>query len=180
MAIHVALLRGINVGGANRLPMADLRALAEREGLARPRTLLQTGNLLFEAADKSEADLELGLESAITGRFGLTVDVVVRTADALRTVVAANPFRAAARDDPAHLVAVFLKSDPTEQAETRLRAAITGPEIARVIGREAFIHYPAGIGDSRLTPAVVDRALGTRGTARNWNTVLKIAALAEL
>jgi len=179
MSFHVALLRGVNVGGANRLPMADLRALAAREGLLRPQTLLQSGNLIFEAAEAPETDLEPRLEAAIARDCGLTVDVVIRSAGAWRALVAANPFPAEARDDPGHLLVVSLKSDPVEQAEARLKAAIVGPEVARIVGREAFIHYPAGAGASRLMPAVIDRALGTRGTARNWNTVTKIAALVD-
>jgi len=179
MGVHVALLRGVNVGGANRLPMADLRALAAREGLHKAQTLLQSGNLIFEVAEASEAGLEQRLEAAIARQCGLTIDVVIRSAAAWRALVAANPFPAEARDDPGHLLVVSLKSDPIEHAEARLKAAIVGPEVARIVGREAFIYYPNGAGASRLMPAVIDRALGTRGTARNWNTVLKIAALVE-
>jgi uncharacterized protein (DUF1697 family) len=177
MGVHIALLRGVNVGGANRLAMADLKTLATREGFGRPRTLLQSGNLLFDADATVDGDLERKLEASISRHLGLTVDVVVRTAGEWRAVVAANPFPGEARDDPGHLLVVCLKSDPVESAGARLNAAIVGPEVAHVIGRAAFIHYPAGAGASRLTPAVIDRALGTRGTARNWNTVLKIAAM---
>ena len=178
MTTHIALLRGINVGGANRLAMADLRAVAARAGLGAPRTLLQSGNLVFSAEEAKGAALERRLEAAIAAELGLTLDVVVRTADAWSDMVAANPFPAEAARDPARLAVLALKTAPDPAAGARLRAAIRGPETARVIGREAFVIYPDGMGQSRLTPAIIDRALGVRGTARNWNTVLKVAAMA--
>ncbi len=174
---YVALLRGVNVGGANRLAMADLRATAEACGLGEPRTLLQSGNLVFRSDGETSEALERRPQAALSVRLGITVEIVVRTANAWRAIVAANPFADTATGDPSHLVVVAAKSAPLADAERRLTAAIVGPEVAHVIGREAFIHYPAGIGPSKLTAAVIDRALGAPSTARNWNTVLKLAAM---
>ncbi len=174
---RIALLRGVNVGGANRIAMADLRGLTEGLGFTRARTLLQSGNVVFDAGPGADAAVEASLERALADRLGLVVDVVVRTGEAWRALIAANPLAEPARDDPAHLLLHVLKTAPDPQAESRLAAAIAGPEVARLVGQAAFIHYPAGIARSRLTNAVIDRAVGARGTARNWNTVLKLAAM---
>jgi len=177
MAINVALLRGVNVGGNRKVAMSDLRGLLAKLGLADARSLLQSGNLVFRS-DARPAELESLLEAEAERRLGLRTDFFVRTAQEWREVVARNPFREAAERDPGHLVVVFLKEAPDKGGARALQASITGPEIARCDGRQAYIVYPAGIGDSRLTAGVIDRMLGTRGTGRNWNTVLKLAALA--
>ena len=94
-------------------------------------------------------------------------------------VVARNPFRKEAERDPSHLVVMFLKAAANAKDLQAVQAAITGPEIIRADGRHLYIVYPAGIGKSRLTNALIEKKLGIRGTARNWNTVVKIAALAD-
>jgi uncharacterized protein (DUF1697 family) len=177
MKQYAALLRGVNVGGHNLVPMADLRRLALDLGLDDPRTLLQSGNLVFGSPSRSVATLGRALEAAIQERFGIEVVVIVRTADDLRTVIARNPFLDAAQRDPGHLIVMFLQSAPKPAGVEALQGAITGTEITRVDGRHAYIVYPDGIGRSRLVGTLVERALGTRGTARNWNTVLKLAEL---
>ena len=91
----------------------------------------------------------------------------------------ANPFPAEAKSDPGHLVVMCLKSAPGREAVSALQQAISGREVIRAKGREAYIVYPDGIGRSRLTTALIEKKLGTRGTARNWNTVMKLAALAD-
>jgi uncharacterized protein (DUF1697 family) len=94
-------------------------------------------------------------------------------------LIAANPFPVEARSDPSHLVAMCLKTGPDVAAVKALQAAIKGPELVRAGRRHIYITYPAGIGRSRLTATVIEKALGTAGTARNWNTVLKLAMLAK-
>lgn len=177
MGAFVALLRGINVGGANRVAMADLRALAADLGFARPRTLLQSGNLVFDAPGEAAEAIEARLESTVADRLGVASEVVVRAADDWADLIAVNPLPGPAAADPGHLLVVALKARPDGDAEMRLRTACPGPEIIRVVGRQAYIHYTEGVGRSKLTTAVVDKALGVRGTARNWNTVVKIADL---
>jgi|CZKI01.1.fsa_nt_gi uncharacterized protein (DUF1697 family) len=178
MAVNVALLRGINMGGHKKVSMSDLRALLAQLGFADAQSLLQSGNLVFRG-DSRPGDLEHMLETEAERRLGLRTDVFVRTSEECREVVARNPFRAAAEKDPSHLVVMFLKKAPDAESVRALQAAITGPEIVRSRGRQAYIVYPANIGDSRLTVSVIDRVLGTRATGRNWNTVLKISALAK-
>jgi uncharacterized protein (DUF1697 family) len=94
-------------------------------------------------------------------------------------VIARNPFPNEAKADPAHLVVMFLKDAPDAKAVDQLNAAISGREVARAVGKQAYIVYPDGIGRSRLTTAIIEKKLGTRGTGRNWNTVLKLAALVK-
>jgi len=177
MTATIALLRSINVGG-RKVVMAELRALAVELGFADARTLLASGNLVFTVGGRSAAEIEALLEDAVATRLGVRTDVMARTAQDWRAVIAGNPFPEEAERDPAHLVVVALKAAPTPAAIESLRGAISGREVVRVQGREAYIIYPDGIGESRLTNVVIDRKLDVPGTGRNWNTVLKLAELA--
>jgi len=180
MTTFVALLRGINVGGRKQVAMADLRDLLARLGLADGQSLLQSGNLVFRSAGKSAVQLERLLEAEAAKRLGLEAAFMVRSAEEWKAVVANNPFPQEAKRDPARLVAVLLKDAPEANAVRALQAVIVGPEVVRARGREAYIVYPSGQGTSSLTNALIEKTLGTRGTARNWNTVLKIDALVNL
>jgi uncharacterized protein (DUF1697 family) len=179
MTIHIALLRAINVGGRKPIIMAELRDLLTELGFVGARSLLQTGNLVFRSIAQTGTDLERLLEEEAAKRLDLHTDILVRTAKEWKAIVANNPFRDEAKRDPAHLVVMFLKRAPSAKDVEALQAAITGPEIVSAGGRQAYIVYPAGIGRSRLTNTLVEKMFGTRGTARNWNTVLKLASLAE-
>ncbi|HEX4198629.1 MAG TPA: DUF1697 domain-containing protein [Caulobacteraceae bacterium] len=176
MASHIALLRAVNVGGRS-LKMGDLAAFARDLGLGEPRTLLQSGNLVFESPAKGDAALEKRLETEAKKRFGFAIDVMVRSAAEWQALMTANPFADAASDDPAHLLVMPLKTAPAKDALERLRAAIKGRELVELAGRDAYLVYPDGVGNSKLTIGVIEKALGVRGTARNWNTVLKLAEM---
>ncbi len=173
---QVALLRGVNMGGHKPVSMAGLRAWAETLGLQDVRTLLQSGNLVFRGGAKRGAALEATLEAAAIRGLGLETNFHVRTAAELQVIVARNPFPDAAKNDPARLVVVFLKAAPAPAAVASLVAAIPGREQLRADGRQLYVVYPDGQGTSKL-PALIDRMLKARGTARNWNTVTKLAAL---
>lgn len=179
MKTHVALLRGINVGGHTPVAMADLRDLLTHLGFADPRSVLQSGNLVFRAQARTTAHLERVLEREARKRLDVQADFFVRTAEEWKAVVARNPFRKEAGRAPGQLVVMFLKDAPEVTDVATLRAAITGPEVVRAKGREAYIVYPNGIGRSRLTHGLIEKKLGTRGTGRNWNTVLKLGVFAE-
>ena len=179
MATQIALLRGINVGGHKSVAMSDLRGLLADLGFTEARSLIQSGNLVFRSHAPTGAELEQLLEAEAEGRLGLTTDFLVRTAEEWREIIACNPFREEATRDPGHLVLMLLKAVPAEEAVAALRAASKGPEIVRAEGRQAYIVYADGIGRSRLTNTLIETKLGTRGTGRNWNTVLKLAALAQ-
>ncbi|MCX5515699.1 hypothetical protein C3941_06385 [Kaistia algarum] len=179
MTTTIALLRAVNVGGAGRIAMADLRTLCEGLGLRGVRSLLQTGNLVFEADEPADAALERRLETAAREALGLHTDVFVRPLDEWREVLAANPFRSEAEMDPSHLVLVVLKGEPKPADVEALRAAIQGPERVEVNGRVLYVVYPDGIGTSKLTLPLIEKKLGLRGTGRNWNTAMKVAAIAD-
>ena len=175
MASHVALLRAVNVGGKT-LAMAELRAFAAALGLGDPRTLLQSGNLVFAAGGRRPGDLEALLERGAAKPLGVGTEFFVRSAREVAAIIAANPFPDAARRDPARLLVMFLKATPRADAVETLRAAIKGRETVAADGRQLYIVYPDGIGRSKLTGGVIEKTLATRGTGRNWNTVLKLAA----
>ena len=178
-AVRIALLRAVNVGGHNRVTMSQLRELLTDLGFVGARSLLQSGNLIFQSDVQRDTDIEHLLETQTRKRLNLRSDFVVRTAKELKSVVAHNPFRLEAERDPGHLVVMFLKSAVKEKDIEGLQLASTGPEIIRGKSRELYIVYPNGIGRSRLTNALIESKLGTRGTARNWNTVLKLAQAAD-
>jgi uncharacterized protein (DUF1697 family) len=179
MSIHVALLRGINVGGHTLVAMSDLRALLEALGFTGAKSLLQSGNLVFESARHTSAELERLLEVETASRLDVTVDYLVRSADEWEAVVASNPFPDEAKRDPGHLLVMFLKSAPQTKDVQALQAAIKGPESIHAEGKHLYVVYPAGIGRSKLTNTLIEKKLGVRGTGRNWNTVLKLAALCK-
>ena len=182
MTTYIALLRAINVGGTKKLSMSDLRAFVEELGFDDVRTLLQTGNLVFTGKARAAGALEHLLEVAAAKRLALRTDFVVRTSEELTAIVAQNPFPSEARRDPSHLVVQFLKDAPSAVAVKSLQAAIdatSGPEIVRAIGKQLYVVYPAGIGRSKLTAKLMENKLGVRATGRNWNTVLKLAALPQ-
>jgi len=176
---HLALLRGVNVGGNRQVAMSDLRRWMEALGFTGAQTLLQSGNIVFSAEEENCSDLERRLEVEAKKQLGLTSDFHVRTLAEWEDLILYNPFCEQARSDPSHLVAVVLKNSVAPSLVRTLQAAIKGREVLRVKGRTAYVYYPDGIGTSRLTAAVIDRHLQTRGTARNWNTVLKLGSLAR-
>jgi uncharacterized protein (DUF1697 family) len=178
VASYVALFRAVNVGGRHPIGMPELREFAAQLGLDAPRTLLQSGNLVFRCPVRSTADLERLLEAEAAARLGLQTDVMIRSAADWRGIIDRNPFPREARNDPGHLLVVAFKRAPKPSDVTALRAAISGRERVEAVGADAYLVYPDGIGRSRLTTALIERTLGTRATGRNWNTVLKLAALA--
>jgi uncharacterized protein (DUF1697 family) len=177
MATYVALLRAVNVSATNRVAMADLLRVLSELGFAEGRSLLQTGNLIFRAEGQSQAELEHLLEAATADRLGLRTDYMVRSAAEWQPIIDGNPFPDEAKDDPGHLLVMFLKDGPGAREVEELQAAIPGRECVRAEGKQLYIVYPDGIGRSKLTNAFVERRLGTSGTGRNWNTVLKLAEL---
>ena len=176
MSLCVALLRAVNVGGTGKLPMAVLREFAEGLGFKDVTTLLQSGNLVF-ASDREPDDLERLLERETEKRLHLKTDFFVHTAKEWKAMVAQNPFPDEAARDPARFALMPLKGAPASAQVKALEAAIVGPERISVKGRALYAIYPDGMGQSRLTNRVIETKLATRCTARNWNTVLKLAAL---
>jgi uncharacterized protein (DUF1697 family) len=177
VTVQIALLRAVNLGAHNKVGMNDLRALLEALGMGDVRTVLQSGNVVFRS-DAPAPKLEDVLQRAAAARLGLETDVFVRTAAEWRAIIDRNPFPQEARRDPGHLLVMVLKTAPDRRAVNALQSAIAGREVVRASGRHAYVVYPDGTGRSRLTSAFIEKKLGTRGTGRNWNTVVKLGALA--
>jgi uncharacterized protein (DUF1697 family) len=178
MTTYVGLLRGINVGGNKKVAMADLRELIAGLGFSDVKTLLQSGNVVFRGPARAPAKLEAQLEAAFETRLGMKVDFHVRTADEWKAIVKANRFTAEALKDPGHLLVTCFK-EPLDPANVKaMQAAITGREKLHADGRQLYMIFPDGVGNSKAALAA-DRKLAARGTSRNWNTVQKLLALVE-
>jgi uncharacterized protein (DUF1697 family) len=178
MTAFVALLRAVNVGGTGIMKMADLKAICESIGFREVKTLLQSGNVAFLAtgSDKSVAKK---LADAIEKSHGFRPAIMVRTAAEIADAMKRNPFRAEEKSDPSHLVVVFMAEAPAKDAAEKIAAVKVVTERLHLSGRELFAHYASGQGTSKVTNAVLERALGVPATARNWNTVGKLLTLAE-
>jgi uncharacterized protein (DUF1697 family) len=171
----VCLLRGVNVGGSHKMKMDALRDLFTELGYANPRTLIQSGNIVFEARRLPDSRK---LESAIESRFGFHSDVVLRTAEELGETIHGNPFAGREGINPSRLLVTFLSRDPGTEAEASLHALDLAGEEAHLRGRDLYIYFQQGIGKTRLKFPALAKALGESGTARNWNTVLKLVEMA--
>ena len=171
MTAYAAFLRAINVGGRNMIRMDALKGLHEALGFSGVKTHLQSGNVVFTAKRADAATIE----RAIAKTLELEITVILRTAAEMRAVVKANPF-------PEHeaqgnrLVVVFLSELP---ADPHALDAYQGHEKKEVVGRELYVVYGDDMARSKLTNALIEKKLGVRGTARNWNTVTKMTALLE-
>lgn len=168
----IALLRAVNVGG-RKLPMAELRELCAGLGWSDVATYIQSGNLVFSAQD-APAAIETELEAAIRSRFGFEVPTIVRTAEAWRRYAPANPFPEAARDTPNYLLMLLSKRPPVQSAADAIQAKAAAGECVRQAGDAIWIHFPNGSGTSKLTPSLIDKAIGSPATSRNYRTVVKL------
>ncbi|PSK81206.1 uncharacterized protein (DUF1697 family) [Murinocardiopsis flavida] len=175
MARYIVLLRGINVGGRQKVPMADLRALLAGLGYTDVRTHLQSGNAVV-TTDADASGVVAVVEGAITRDLGLTVPVVVRTGPELRAVVEHNPLEVG---DPSRFLVTFLADEPAPGSFDGLDLAAARPEEFAAIGRELYFALPNGIQQAKLPDLVGRRLKGATATARNWNTVTRLLAMAE-
>jgi uncharacterized protein (DUF1697 family) len=178
MPVMVSLLRGVNVGGHKKVQMDALRSLYQRLGMKDARTYVQSGNVVFSTSERSPGRLAGEIESAIARTFGFRAGVVLRTGAELRKIVARNPFATRPNIHPGKLVTIFLDRDLDAATRARLLAIQTEREDVHLAGRELYVYFPDGMGRSKLWPAI-DKALRNAGTARNWNTVMKLLEMAE-
>jgi uncharacterized protein (DUF1697 family) len=176
MTTYVAFLRAINVGGNNLIKMSDLRDLLGGMGLENVRTHLQSGNAVFDAPSRDRAQLSREISNAIQETHGHRPDVILRTADELRRALGKVPFGESANPS---LVLISFLAAPGDVEGGKTLAAWEGPEVAVLDGSEVYLHFPEGMGRSRFNRVPMEKLLGTRGTARNLNTVRKILEMAE-
>jgi uncharacterized protein (DUF1697 family) len=178
-ATLVAPLRGVNLGGHNKLPMRDLVAVFEALGCGDVRTYIQSGNVVARAPASTVDGLADAVSKALGEGFGLTVPVVLRTGDELAAVVAANPYLAAGAD-PATVHMMFLREAPTAAQVAALDPARSPGDAFTVRGGDVFLHCPNGFARTKLTNEYFDRKLATVSTVRNWKTVLALLAMAQV
>jgi uncharacterized protein (DUF1697 family) len=178
--VIISLLRGVNVAGHDKIKMDALRALYVSLKLHNPQTYVQSGNVIFATEDSNLDSLANYIETAIEKKFGFRPAVILRSSEELRKIMAQNPFAKRRGIEPSKLLIVFLAATPAKNAMQLLQERNPGPEEVHIHGRELYIYFPNGIGRSKLTTALLDRATGTAGTGRNWNTVTKLLEMAEL
>ncbi len=177
--VHVALLRGINVGGKNKLPMKDLAALVSEAGGRDVRTYIQSGNVVFRASAAQARRLPDAVSGAIADRLGFRPPVVLRSASELAAIARDNPFLASGHDAE-FLHVVFLAERPSEGRTAALDRRRSPPDELVLRGREIYLRCPNGIARSKLTNDYFDRTLATVSTLRNWRTVLALGELANV
>ncbi len=186
MPTHVALLRGINVGGGGKVPMAELRALVTKLGHRDVATYIQSGNIVFTPAGDDDAALAAELTKAISAEFGVRTSVVVLSRSELAAVIDANPYP----DEPEKrfVHGVFLAAEPDNAARQRVADAVAAVaakgsrDEATYVGKTLYLHTPDGFGTSELAKELTMKQKTkppATGTARNWNTVLKLLALCD-
>jgi uncharacterized protein (DUF1697 family) len=176
----ICLLRGVNVGGHNQIKMDSLRALCESLKLCNAQTYIQSGNVVFQTKEEESdaAKLAARIESEIEKKHGFRPDVVLRTTSEMKGVIARNPFSKRKGIEPNKLAVMFLAREPEPAVQDAVRKIKPDVEELHLLGRELFIYFPDGMGRSKLVPLLA-RALQNAGTARNWNTVVKLLEMAE-
>lgn len=178
MTTHVALLRGINLGAKNKVPMPALRDYVEAAGGANARTYLQSGNVVFEALDDQAPNIGAAISDRLRDDLGLTVPVVLIRADELGAITAANPFLRDGRPE-SQLHLMVLSAEPTGERIAKLDPDRSAPDAFVVAGRAIYLHLPSGVARSKLTNDYFDRTLGVVSTNRNWRTVGKLLELSD-
>jgi uncharacterized protein (DUF1697 family) len=174
----VALLRSVNIGGYGRLPMNELRSSFEKLGYADVTTYIQTGNVLFSAASKSETKIVSAIEERLDEDLGESPAVILRSVPELLRVGKASPFVRSGANPARHHV-TFLASLPGKAALAAFAPPPSGQDELVVEGREVYVHTPNGYAETKYTGTFLERRLGVVSTTRNWNTVTKLCALAD-
>jgi uncharacterized protein (DUF1697 family) len=179
MPVFISMLRGVNVGGHNRIKMDALRGLYESLKLEDPRTYVQSGNVIFRTKEKNTAQLAKKIQDAIEKTFGFHTEVILRTTDELRKAITASPFAKRRELEPGKILVTFLAAEPDSESQAKLTGLKSHPEELHLKGRELYIYFPDGAGKSKLPWSQVERLLKVTGTARNWTSVTKMLAMAE-
>jgi len=179
MSVIISMLRGVNVGGHNKIKMDELRALYESLKLKGAQTHVQSGNVIFRSDEKDLAALTQRIQNAIERKFGFLSVVIARTCSEMRDTVAKNPFARRRGIDPSRLLVTFLAVEPKKEAREALLQMKIAPEELKIEGRELYIYYPNGMSRPTVPWVKIERTLKISGTGRNWNSVTKMLAIAE-
>ena len=175
--VYVALFRGVNVGGKNRLPMKELAVALEGRGCRNVKTYIQSGNVVFASSEPDSARLASQIAGAVEQGFGFAPYVLVLSPEDIERAIESNPFPDAAAD-PSHLHLSFLASEPAAPQQDKIEGLRGATERFRLVGRVFYLHAPDGVGNSKLA-ASVERLLGIPVTDRNWTTALKLRGMAR-
>ncbi|MEK1931114.1 MAG: DUF1697 domain-containing protein [Pararhizobium sp.] len=170
MTTYVALLHSIVLGAARRVVMADLRKTVESAGFRSPRTLAATGNLVFEADTRRDAEVEAALETVFARDFGKHVDIIARAAEDWIALAAGNPFSDASASDAPNIVVRVMRTPLSKDVLAGLHRHCSDGEKIRIVNGDLWIHFPGKPSTSKLLSALTTKRLGV-GTLRNWNTV---------
>jgi len=170
---YIALLRGINVSGRNKVPMKELESVCHQLNWKDVKTHLQTGNIIFTAEDVKQ-QLEQNLEKAIEEHFGFHIPVIICRSSALITLVEQTPFIEQVAESSSKVLLYLTKKAIEKNALEYLQERAKAEEQVFIQEKSIWIFFPNGVGSSKLTPSVIDRAVGSTATGRNWNTVTKI------
>ena len=176
MTIHIALLRGINVGGHHKIKMADLKSLLETMGLQKVKTYIQSGNVLFES-DEEAKQLSQRMEEEIGKTFGFPVPVVLRTSEEFEQIIRDCPFSTGSLKEGESVQIAFLADTPSEEGINQLSSYKSQMEEFMIKGKEMYLFFRQSILDSKLATQLPK--LGVPATVRNWKTVMKLAAMAR-
>jgi uncharacterized protein (DUF1697 family) len=179
MAVVISMLRGVNVGGQKILKMDALRTLYESLKFEDVTTFIQSGNVVFRTKERDLAKISRRIGNEIEKGFGFRPEVILRTTEEMRGVIARNPFAERKDVEPNKLLVWFLASAPDAEARKKVLAVKVEREELRMDERELYIYFPDGQGRSKLSLAAVDRALKVLSTGRNWNTVMKLMEMAD-
>jgi uncharacterized protein (DUF1697 family) len=179
MPVLISMLRAVNVGGHGKIKMAALRVLYASLKFEDPQTYLQSGNVIFKTSEPNLDTIAKRIHSAIEKKFQCNTDVMLRTTDNLRAVIKKNPFAKRADVEPGKLIVFFLAADPSNEARKAVLDQKFSPEEIHAIGRELYIYFPNGQGQSKLPLPRIYKLLQTPGTGRNWNSVTNMLEIAE-
>lgn len=177
MAHWVCLLRAVNLGARNKVPMPALREALSEAGFTEVRTYVQSGNIVLSSGHPSPRTVSDVVRGLVRERFDVDQPVVVRTAEQIQRLVESNPYPEAASQRPKLLHVHFLVAAPAPTAVERVHADELTRDVVRIIGEDMYVDYVDAVHGSKLTPAYFERRLGVAGTARNWRTVLALAEM---
>jgi len=178
MPVYIAMLRGVNLGGRNKIKMDDLKTMCRSLKLRDPQTYVQSGNVIFGSDEKKPEKLAAMLQARIERGCGFRPEVIMRSSEEMRRAIAANPFAKDKGLEPARFLVTFLPAEVDAETRKQLLDLEIAPDVLRVSGREVFIYFYAGLGRSKSWPRI-EKVLKKAGTSRNWNSVTKMLEMAE-
>lgn len=179
METIISILRGINVGGKNKIPMAELKTLYEKEGFKNVTTYIQSGNVVFSADKKELNSLTEKVQQIIFKKYGFTVPVIIRTVGEMESVINRNPLLKIIGIDVEKLHVTFLSAYPSEQALEKIKAYEYKPDEFIIAEREVYIYCPNGYGNTKLSNTFFESKLKVIATTRNWRTVNELLKMGE-